>query len=95
MILTHKWAKEAIKNEAFNKNINFHCFDLTVKFYGFDFNTFDESLDGVNGGCRVVPLVKTFPLMYDTLWLVFTKVDKKWFEVKRTIYFYCFFTTNR
>ena len=49
MILTHKWAKEAIKNKAFNKNINFHCFDLTVKFYGFDFNTFDESLDGEMG----------------------------------------------
>ena len=55
MILTHKWAKEARKNKAFNKNMNFHCFDLTVKLYAFDFNTYDGSLDGVNGGCRVVP----------------------------------------
>ena len=55
MILTHKWAKEARKNKAFNKNMNFHCFYLTVKLYAFDFNTYDGSLDGVIGGCGVVP----------------------------------------
>ena len=63
MILTHKWSKEAIK-KAFNESMNIHFFDLTVKLYAFDFNTYDGSLNGVNVGCRVVPLVKTFPFMY-------------------------------
>ena len=60
MILTHKWSKKAIKKKeaikkTFNENINIHFFDLTVKLYAFDFNTYDGSLNGVNVGCRVVP----------------------------------------
>ena len=55
MILTHKWAREAIKNKAFNENMNFQFFDLTVKLYAFDLNTYNDSLNGVNGGCGVVP----------------------------------------
>ena len=55
MILTHKWSKEAIKKKTFNENMNIHFFDLTVKLYAFDFNTYDGSLNGVNVGCRVVP----------------------------------------
>ena len=55
MILKHKWEKEAIKNTAFIENMNFYFFDLTVKLYAFDFNTYDGSPDGVNVGCRVVP----------------------------------------
>ena len=41
--------------KTFNKNMNIHFFDLTVKLYAFDFNTYDGSLNGVNVGCRVVP----------------------------------------
>ena len=81
MILKHKWEKEAIKNTAFIENMNFYFFYLTVKLYAFDSNTYDGSTDGVKGGCRVVPYVKTFPFMYETLWLVFTNVEKKWVKV--------------
>ena len=90
MILKHKWAKEAIKNTAFFENINFYFFYLTVKLYAFDSNTYDGSTDGEKGGCRVVPKVKTIPFMYETLWLVFTNVEKKWVEVNKAIVFYCF-----
>ena len=37
-----------------------------------------------NGGSRVVPKVKTNPFMYDTLWLVFIKVEIKWPKVKHS-----------
>ena len=55
MILTHKWSKEAIKKKILNENMNIHFFDLTVKLYAFDFNTYNGSHNGVNVGCRVVP----------------------------------------
>ena len=55
MILKHKWVQGGKKNKAFIENMNFHFFDLTVKLYAFDFNTYDGSLNGVNVGCRVVP----------------------------------------
>ena len=55
MILTHKWSKEGIKRKALNENMNIHFFNLTVKLYAFDFNTYDCSTDGIKGGCRVVP----------------------------------------
>ena len=43
------------KNNAFNKNVNFQFFDLTFKLYAFDLNTYNGNLNGVNGGCGVVP----------------------------------------
>ena len=55
MILTHKWAREAIKKRAFKENVNFQFFDLTLKLYAFDLNTYNGNLNGVNGGCGVVP----------------------------------------
>ena len=54
MILTHKWSKEAIKKN-FQRKHEYSLFDLTMKLYAFDFNTYDGSLNGVNVGCRVVP----------------------------------------
>ena len=51
-------------------------------FYAFDFNSYECSPDEVNGGSGVVPWVNTNPFMYDTLWLVFIKVEIKWPTVK-------------
>ena len=90
MILRHKWAKEAIKNKVFIENMNFHFLDLTVKLCAFDFDTYDGSTDEEKGGRRVVLKVKTIPFMYETLWLVFTNVEKRWVKVKQAIVFYCF-----
>ena len=71
--------------------MNFQFVDFTMTFYAFDFNSYDSRPDEVNGGCSVVPWVKTFPLMYDTLWLVFIKVEIKWPKVKlscKTLHFF-------
>ena len=37
------------------KNMSFHIFVLKMKLYAFDLNTYDDSPDEVNVGCRVVP----------------------------------------
>ena len=95
MILRHKWAKEAIKNKVFIENMNFHFLDLTVKLCAFDFDTYDGSTDEEKGGCRVVLKVKTIPFMYETLWLVFTNVEKRWVKVKQAIVFLLFFNENK
>ena len=42
-------------NKDLDRNIDFHFLDLTVTFYGFDFNSYDCSPAEVNGGYRVVP----------------------------------------
>ena len=70
------------KNNCIDKNMNFHLFDSTVKFYAFEFNSYNCSHNGVNGVYRVAPLVKTIPFMYETLWLVFIKVEIKWPKVE-------------
>ena len=67
MISTKNGHRNLSNNKDFGKTMNFHLFDLTATFYAFDFNTYDCSHDGLNGGHRVVPLVKTFQFMYETL----------------------------
>ena len=64
--------------------MNFHLSDLTVTVCAFDFTTHDCRQNGVNGGYRVVPQVKTFSLMKETLWLVFIIVEIKWPKVKHS-----------
>ena len=51
---------------------------ILIRFqFEADFNTHNYCPDEVNGGHRVDLLVMLFPFMYDTLWLVFIKVEKK------------------
>ena len=62
-----------------------------MTFCAFDFNSFDCGHNDVNGGFRVVPEVKTFLFMLETIRLVFINVEKKWRKVKhssKTLHFF-------
>ena len=61
-----------------------------MTFKAFDFNSFDCG-HNVYGGYRVVPEVKTFLFMLETIRLVFINVEKKWPKVKhssKTVHFF-------